>query len=103
MYRRALFLLFLFGLGPAIPTVAQDLSSIQIYSFVTQGLLYSTNNNWYTTNSTNGSVQWTDGAIRFNDSLTDHLRVGIQSNSDNSAEIGQVIKLITSIAQKRIC
>ena len=80
MYRRMFVLLFVCSAG--VPAVAQDLSNIQIHGFVTQGLLYSSHNNYLTANTTNGSVQWTDGAISVSDSVTDKLRVGIQRGSE---------------------
>jgi hypothetical protein len=86
MYRRLLILLFVCSM--ATPAFAQDLSNIQIHGFATQGLLYSSNNNYFTTRSMNGSVQWTEGAISFNDSLTDKLRVGIQLHIYELGQLG---------------
>src|SRR5580704_1957695 len=57
---------------------AQDLSGIQIHGFATQGILYSSHNNYLSMESSSGSLQWTDGAVSFTDSLTNNLRVGIQ-------------------------
>jgi hypothetical protein len=86
MYRRMAVLFFVCAV--AIPVFAQDLSSIQIHGFVTQGLLYSTNNNYLSMNSTSGSLQWTDGAVSFSDSLTDKLRVGIQLHMYQLGQFG---------------
>ena len=86
MYRRMAVLFFVCAV--AIPVLAQDLSNIQIHGFVTQGLLYSSHNNFFTTNSMNGSVQWTDGAISFTDSITDKLRVGIQLHMYELGQLG---------------
>jgi hypothetical protein len=72
----------------AMPLFAQDLANLQIHGFVTQGLLYSSNNNWYTTTSMNGNVQWTDGAISFTNPLTDKLRVGIQLHMYELGQLG---------------
>lgn len=72
MYRYVLILLLI--CGAAAPVSAQDLSNIQIHGFVTQGFLYSTNNNYLSMNSTSGSLQWTDGAVSISGSLTDKLR-----------------------------
>jgi hypothetical protein len=57
---------------------AQDLSGIQIHGFATQGVLFSSHNNYLSMASSSGSLQWTDGAVSFTDSLTNNLRVGIQ-------------------------
>jgi hypothetical protein len=86
MYRRILVLLLVCSAG--VPAVAQDLSNIQIHGFVTQGLLYSSHNNYFTANTTNGSVQWTDGAISVSDSITDKLRVGIQLHMYELGQLG---------------
>jgi hypothetical protein len=67
---------------------AQDLSNIQIHGFVSQGFIYSTNNNLLTMNTSNGSAAWSDGAVSFNDSLSDKLRVGIQVHAFQLGSLG---------------
>src|ERR1700686_5293145 len=86
MYRYVLVVLLVCGAG--VPVFAQDLSNIQIHGFVTQGFLYSTNNNYLSMNSTSGSFQWTDGAVSISDSLTDKLRVGIQLHMYQLGQFG---------------
>lgn len=67
---------------------AQDLSGIQFHGFVTQGFLFSSDNNYLTMHSSTGSLQWTDGAISVADSLTDSLRVGIQLHMYQLGQLG---------------
>jgi hypothetical protein len=67
---------------------AQDLAGIEIHGFVTQGVLFSSHNNYLTTQSSSGSLQWTDGAISFSDSVTDSLRVGIQLHMYQLGQLG---------------
>jgi hypothetical protein len=67
---------------------AQDLSGIAIHGFVTQGFLYSSNNNYLTMKSSDGSAQWTDGAVSITDSLSDKLRVGIQLHMYQLGDLG---------------
>ena len=67
---------------------AQDLAGIEIHGFVTQGFLFSSHNNYLTMKSSDGSVQWTDGAVSVSDSLTDKLRVGIQLHMYQLGELG---------------
>jgi len=67
---------------------AQDLSTIQFHGFVTQGFAYSTNNNLFTMSTSNGSAQWTDGAVSVSDSLSDKLRVGIQFHVYQLGQLG---------------
>jgi hypothetical protein len=69
-------------------TWAQDLSGIAIHGFATQGLLYSSHNNYLTTESSSGSLQWTHGAISVTDSLSDNLRVGIQLHMYQLGQLG---------------
>jgi hypothetical protein len=67
---------------------AQDLAGIEIHGFVTQGFLFSSHNNYLTMPSSSGSLQWTDGAVSFTDSLTDSLRVGIQLHMYQLGQLG---------------
>jgi hypothetical protein len=67
---------------------AQDLAGIAIHGFVTQGVLYSSHNNYLTMQSSSGSLQWTDGAVSVTDSLTDNLRVGIQLHMYQLGQLG---------------
>jgi len=67
---------------------AQDLEGIEVHGFVTQGFLFSSNNNYLSMKSSDGSVQWTDGAVSVSDSLTDKLRVGIQLHMYQLGDLG---------------
>src|SRR6202162_1397697 len=67
---------------------AQDFSGIQFHGFVTQGFLFSSNNNYLTMQSSAGSLQWTDGAVSVTDSLSDSLRVGIQLHMYQLGQLG---------------
>jgi hypothetical protein len=67
---------------------AQDLYGIQIHGFATQGILFSTHNNYLTTESSSGSLQWTHGAISFIDTPTDNLRIGIQLQMYQLGQLG---------------
>ena len=86
MPRRTL-LAMLLGLW-AVGTAAQDLGDIQIHGFVTQGFLFSSNNNYLTMQSSQGSLQWTESAISVSDPLTDNLRVGMQLHMYQMGQIG---------------
>jgi len=61
---------------------------MQIHGFVTQGFLYSSNNNYLTMNSSSGSLQWTEGAISLTDPVTDNLRVGVQLHMFQMGQVG---------------
>lgn len=86
--RRCALLLALLICFCALTTRAQDLSGIEIHGFATQGLLYSTHNNYLTTESSSGSLQWTHGAISVVDTLSDNLRVGIQLHMYQLGQLG---------------
>lgn len=86
MHRR-IAILFLFVVSSGY-LVAQSLDNIQIHGFATQGLLYSSNNNYLSTTSSNGSLQWTDGAVSISDSLSDNLRIGIQLHMYQLGQFG---------------
>jgi hypothetical protein len=66
----------------------QDLYSLQIHGFVTQGFLFSTENNYLTMRSSSGSWQWTEGALSLNDAVSDNIRVGIQLHMYQMGQIG---------------
>jgi hypothetical protein len=64
------------------------LEGIQIHGFATQGLLFSSANNYLTMKSSDGSLAWTDGAVSLIDSLSSNLRVGIQLHMYQLGELG---------------
>jgi len=84
---RSVPLFLVLCVGTAL-TWAQDLSGIAIHGFATQGFLYSTHNNYLTTQSSSGSLQWTDGALSVSDSLSDRLRIGIQLHMYQLGQLG---------------
>lgn len=67
---------------------AQDLDNLQVHGFITQGFLFSTQNNYLTMKSSSGSLQWTEGAVSLNDSLSERMRVGIQLHMYQMGQIG---------------
>ena len=84
--RRTLLLLFVFFYVSTM--FAQEFSNIQIHGFATQGFLYSSNNNYLSTNSSSGSLAWTDGAVSVSDSVSDKLRVGLQAHISQLGQFG---------------
>ena len=67
---------------------AQDFSGIVVHGYVSQGFLFSSSNNYLSMKSSDGSPQWTDGAVNISDSLSDNLRVGIQLHMYQLGEFG---------------
>jgi hypothetical protein len=91
MYRLLLVFLIWFDLvGTETGALrAQDLAGVEIHGFVTQGFVFSSNNNYLTMRSSAGSLQWTDGAVSLSDSLSDSLRVGIQLHMYQLGQLGR--------------
>jgi hypothetical protein len=58
-------------------TLESDPLGVEIHAFVSQGFMFSTENN-YLTRSTDGSFEFTEAAINFTKPLTDEFRVGMQ-------------------------
>ena len=67
---------------------AQDLSGIVVHAYVSQGFLFSSNNNYLSMKSSDGSPQWTDAAVNLSDLISDNLRVGIQLHMYQLGEFG---------------
>lgn len=86
MRRRILIVLFLCACVSG--GFGQDLSNIQIHGFVTQGVLYSSNNNLFTMNTSDGSARWTDAAVSISDAISDKLRVGAQFHVYQFGQLG---------------
>jgi hypothetical protein len=87
--QRALFLAVVLCAGYLTAT-AQSLDdlNIQIHGYATQGFLYSTNNNLFTTNSSSGSPAWTEAVINITSQPYPKLRVGAQGRYELLGNIG---------------
>lgn len=64
-----------------LPSYGEDLSDVEVHSFLSQGFINTTSNN-YLTNSALGSFDFTEAGINFTKQLQDNLRVGIQLFSE---------------------
>ena len=71
-------ILLVLGMIPAEAQSLDDLN-IQIHGYATQGFLYTTNNNIFTTNSSNGSPAWTEAVLNVSSQPTPKLRIAIQA------------------------
>lgn len=82
----SLLLLLFLGIGSLR---AQDWAeNLQVHGYASQGFLFSSQNNYLTTRSSRGSLQWTDGVISVMDSVTDRLRVGMQLHMSQLGQLG---------------
>jgi hypothetical protein len=79
----------------AIPATAQSLEdlNIQIHGYATQGFLYTTQNNAFTTSSSNGSPAWTEAVVNLTSQPNPKLRVGVQARYFMLGNYGNEISL----------
>jgi hypothetical protein len=67
--------------------------NIQIHGYATQGFLYTTNNNIFTTNSSNGSPAWTEAVLNVGAQPTPKLHIGVQGRYFLLGNFGNAITL----------
>jgi hypothetical protein len=79
----------------AVSASAQSLDdlNIQIHGYATQGFLYTTQNNIFTTNSSNGSPAWTEAVLNVGAQPTPKLRIGVQGRYFLLGNFGNAITL----------
>lgn len=66
------------GAAPAFAQSLEDLN-IQIHGYATQGFLYTTQNNIFSANSSNGSPAWTEAVLNVTAQPAPKLRVAAQT------------------------
>ncbi len=62
---------------------------VQVHGFVSQGFVYTSNNNWLTMNTSQGSAAFTDFGVNLSSRINDKLRVGAQLYDRNLGQLGQ--------------
>jgi hypothetical protein len=63
--------------------------TVQVHGFVSQGFVYTNDNNWLTMNTSQGSAGFTDFGLNMSAPLTDRLRMGAQVYDRNLGQLGQ--------------
>ena len=63
--------------------------TVQVHGFVSQGFIYTNDNNWLTMNTSQGSAAFTDFGLNMSSQVTDKLRVGAQGYDRNLGQLGQ--------------
>jgi hypothetical protein len=63
--------------------------TVQVHGFVSQGFIYTNDNNWLTMNTSQGSAAFTDFGLNMSSHLTDKLLVGAQVYDHNLGQLGQ--------------
>jgi hypothetical protein len=92
--KRSIVCILAFALG-AVAATAQSLDdlNIQIHGYATQGFLYTTQNNIFTTSSSNGSPAWTEAVLNVTAQPTPKLRIGVQGRYFLLGNFGNAITL----------
>jgi hypothetical protein len=76
-------LLIAFGILAAAvsqaPAQSIDDLNLQIHGYATQGFLYTTKNNIFTTGSSDGSAAWTDAVVNISAQPTSTLHIAVQA------------------------
>ena len=85
-------MLLLCGGGFAAAQNIDDLK-LQIHGYATQGFIYSTNNNWNTTDSSDGSAAWTEAVVNLTVQPEPKLRIGVEARYFLLGENGNTITL----------
>lgn len=63
--------------------------TVQVHGFVSQGFVYTDQNNWLTMNTSQGSAAFTDFGLNMSAPVTDKLRIGAQVYDQNLGQLGQ--------------
>jgi hypothetical protein len=87
-----------------IPAAAQSLDdlNIQFHGYATQGFLYTTHNNIFYTESSNGSPAWTEAVLNFSAVPTPKLRIGVQARYFLLGTSGNTIVLDWAAADYKV-
>jgi hypothetical protein len=83
-------------------TQSLDDLNIQIHGYATQGFLYTTNNNIFTTDSSNGSPAWTEAVLNVGAQPNSKLRVGVQARYFLLGNYGNAITLDWAAADYKV-
>lgn len=110
LMRTSLFLLkrFMFAVvilsASAIGLSAQSLDdlNIQIHGYATQGFFYTTQNNIFTTESSNGSPAWTEAVINVTAQPDPKLRIGVQGRYQLFGNYANAITLDWAAADYKV-
>lgn len=101
---KRLLLFAAFTLAASVPSFGQSLEdlNIQIHGYATQGLLYTTQNNVLTTESSNGSPAWTEAVVNLTAQPEPKLRVGVQARYFVLGNFGNQITLDWASADYKV-
>ena len=86
----------------ASPAQSLDDLNIQIHGYATQGFLYTTQNNIFTTNSSSGSPAWDEAVVNVGAQPTPKLRIGVQARYFLLGNFGNSITLDWAAADYKV-
>jgi hypothetical protein len=91
-------------LAAAVAAHAQSLEdlNIQIHGYATQGFLYTTQNNIFTTNSSDGSPAWTEAVVNVTAQPQPKLRFGVQARYFLLGNFGNQVTLDWASADYKV-
>src|SRR5580698_1342748 len=89
------------GTAPAVAQSLDDLN-IQIHGYAAQGFLYTTHNNIFYANSTNGSPAWTEAVVNVTAQPIPKLRVGVQVRYYLLGDSGNAITMDWAAADYKV-
>jgi hypothetical protein len=92
------------SLAGALPAVTQSLDdlNIQLHGYATQGFLYTTHNNAFYTESSNGSPAWTEAVLNVSAVPIPKLRVAVQARYALLGTSGNAITLDWAAADYKV-
>jgi hypothetical protein len=88
----------------AVPLCAQSMDdmNVQVHGYAAQGYLYTTHNNIFYANSSNGSPAWTEAVVNVTAQPNDKLRVGVQARYQLLGDSGNAITMDWAAADYRV-
>jgi hypothetical protein len=101
--RRVLFCGLLFA-AATLTLEAQSLQDldIQIHGYAAQGFLYTTHNNVFYADSSDGSPAWTEAVVNVTAQPNDKLRVGVQARYQLLGDSGNAVTMDWAAADYRV-
>lgn len=88
----------------AVPLCGQSMADmdVQVHGYAAQGFLYTTHNNVFYSNSSNGSPAWTEAVVNVTVQPNDKLRVGVQARYQLLGDSGNTITMDWAAADYRV-
>jgi hypothetical protein len=83
----------LLAVGSTAPAQSIDELNIQVHGYVTQGFVYTSQNNWNTTESSDGSAAWNDAVLNVSAQPDSRLHIGVQGRYSLLGSLGNQITL----------